>query len=72
MDKARHNAKDGLLIVEGYFDVLQLQKLNIYQAVAPMGTALTEDHLKALKRYTNRLVFVLTEMMREEKRCTLL
>ncbi len=57
MDKARHNAKDGLLIVEGYFDVLQLQKLNIYQAVAPMGTALTEDHLKALKRYTNRLVF---------------
>lgn len=22
-----------------------------------MGTALTEDHLKALKRYTNRLVF---------------
>ncbi|MFM8987810.1 MAG: DNA primase [Holophagaceae bacterium] len=57
MDKARHNAKEGLLIVEGYFDVLQLQKLNILQGVAPMGTALTEDHLKVLKRYTNRLIF---------------
>lgn len=57
MDKARHHAKEGLLIVEGYFDVLQLQKLNIYCAVAPMGTALTADHLQGLKRYTNRLIF---------------
>ncbi len=56
LDKARHNAKEGLLIVEGYFDVLQLQKLNIPQSVAPMGTALTEDQIDGIKKYTNRLI----------------
>ena len=54
--RAKGQMRDGALIVEGYFDVLQLQQQGIHQAVAPMGTSLTEEHLKALGRFTRRLV----------------
>jgi len=47
--------KDGALVVEGYFDVLQLHQHGIHQAVAPLGTALTDEHLKALVRFTRRV-----------------
>ena len=54
--RAKGQMREGALIVEGYFDVLQLQQQGIHQAVAPMGTSLTEEHLKALGRFTRRLV----------------
>lgn len=38
-------AKDRLLIVEGYFDVIGLASVGIDEAVAPNGTALTEAQL---------------------------
>jgi DNA primase len=53
--RAKGAMKDGALVVEGYFDVLQLHQHGIYQAVAPLGTALTEEHLKALGRFTRRV-----------------
>ena len=54
--RAKGAMKDGALVVEGYFDVLQLHQQGIHQAVAPLGTALTEDHLRALGRFTRRLI----------------
>ena len=54
--RAKGAMKDGALVVEGYFDVLQLHQHGIHQAVAPLGTALTEEHLKALSRFTRRVV----------------
>jgi DNA primase len=54
--RAKGAMKDGALVVEGYFDVLQLHQSGIHQAVAPLGTALTEDHLKALGRFTRRVI----------------
>ncbi len=54
--RAKGAMKDGALVVEGYFDVLQLHQNGIHQAVAPLGTALTEDHLKALGRFTRRVI----------------
>ena len=45
-------------IVEGYFDVISLYRLGIYGAVAPMGTSLTENHVRFLKRYTKSPVLV--------------
>lgn len=54
--RAKGSAKEGLLVVEGYFDVLQLQQSGITQAVAPLGTALTEEHLKLAARFTKRLI----------------
>jgi DNA primase len=53
--RAKGAMKDGALIVEGYFDVLQLHQHGIHQSVAPLGTALTEEHLKILGRYTRRV-----------------
>lgn len=54
--RAKGAMKDGALVVEGYFDVLQLHQHGLHQAVAPLGTALTEEHLKALGRFTRRVI----------------
>ncbi|SDG40728.1 DNA primase [Roseospirillum parvum] len=37
-----------VVVVEGYMDVIALARHGIREAVAPLGTALTESHLKAL------------------------
>lgn len=44
------------IICEGYTDVTGFARAGIRHAVATCGTALTDDHLKLLKRFTNRLV----------------
>jgi len=44
-------------IVEGYFDVIACQLSGI-PAVAPLGTALTEEHLIKLRKYAQRFVLV--------------
>ncbi len=44
------------IICEGYTDVTGFGRAGILNAVATCGTALTDDHLKLLKRFTNRLV----------------
>ena len=55
LHRAKGHLRDGALVVEGYFDVLQLHQQGVQQAVAPLGTALTEAHLTMLGRYTKRL-----------------
>ena len=47
--------QEKLIIVEGQMDVLGLAKLNMPIGVATSGTALTEDHVKTLKRYTENI-----------------
>lgn len=44
------------IIVEGYMDVLSLYQQGITNVVAPLGTALTEQHGKLLRRYTDRVI----------------
>ncbi|MFQ3263553.1 MAG: DNA primase [Polaribacter sp.] len=46
-----------LIMVEGYMDVIALAQYGIANAVATLGTALTENHLQKLFRYTSELVF---------------
>ncbi|MBX3020248.1 MAG: DNA primase [Bdellovibrionales bacterium] len=58
-----HSAKfirseDEAIVVEGYMDWLALAKASINNIVATLGTALTTDHAKALKRYTNRALLL--------------
>ncbi|MEK7881030.1 MAG: DNA primase [Deltaproteobacteria bacterium] len=46
--------KEGFaIIVEGYFDLLSLRKAGFANSVATMGTALTLEHLRNIKRYAN-------------------
>ena len=45
-------SEDGVIIMEGYFDVISAQAHGDENAVASCGTALTPDHVKLLSRYT--------------------
>ncbi len=44
------NSARGLIVAEGYMDVIALSRAGFTHAVAPMGTALTEDQLDLLWR----------------------
>lgn len=44
------NPARGLIVVEGYMDVIALSRAGFRHAVAPMGTALTEEQLDLLWR----------------------
>jgi DNA primase len=46
------------LVVEGYFDLLALYSQGIHQVVAPLGTALTLNHIRLLSRLAPAAVLV--------------
>jgi DNA primase len=48
----------GVVVVEGYTDVILLHQAGVGNAVATCGTALTPEHVKLLRRYTDRLALV--------------
>ena len=43
-------------IVEGYFDVLSLNKLGYANSVSPSGTALTYQQLESVSKYTSKIL----------------
>ena len=45
-------SEDAIVIVEGYMDMVTLYQAGIKNCVATMGTALTEEHAKLIKRMT--------------------
>ena len=47
-------SKQNMLICEGYMDVISLYENNIKTAVAPLGTALTENQLTLSWKYVNK------------------
>ena len=50
---------DRVVIVEGYLDVIALHQSGYANCVSPMGTAINEDQLRYLKKYTRRIVLAL-------------
>lgn len=50
---------DAAIIVEGYMDVMIPHQAGFRNVVAPMGTALSEAHLKQLQRLTHRYILAL-------------
>jgi DNA primase len=44
------------IVCEGYTDVIGMARVGLGRAVAPCGTSLTEDHVKLLTRFGNRIV----------------
>jgi DNA primase len=61
LDRARKTirSQDQVVIVEGYMDVIGLHQAGFPNAVSPMGTALTEQQLRQIKRLTRRIVLAL-------------
>ena len=48
----RQRPVDHIIIVEGYLDVIALYEYGFHNVVASLGTALTQDQAKLLRRYT--------------------
>jgi DNA primase len=61
LDRARKpiRAANQAVIVEGYLDVIALHQAGYENVVSPMGTALTEEQLRLLKRFSRRIVLAL-------------
>jgi DNA primase len=57
LDKAKNEArqKDSILLVEGNMDVIAASQAGIKNVMAVSGTALTEDQIKIIKRYTSNI-----------------
>jgi DNA primase len=47
---------DTVIICEGYTDVIGFHQIGLTNAVATCGTALTEEHVKMLKRFASKVV----------------
>ena len=46
------------LVVEGYMDVVTLAAAGVDTAVATLGTAMTDEHARLLRRYTDRAILL--------------
>lgn len=49
-------ARDQLLVVEGYMDAIAAQAAGFENTVATMGTALTEEHVNIISRFTKNVI----------------
>ena len=61
LDRARKaiRSADQVVIVEGYLDVISPQQAGFENVVSPMGTALTENQMRLIKRFTRKIVMAL-------------
>lgn len=61
LDRARQHItpQSSFVMVEGQLDALRCYTEGVQTAIAPQGTAITEDQLNLLRRYTTRLEVLL-------------
>ena len=61
LDMARREirSQDQVVIVEGYLDVIGPYQAGFQNCVSPMGTALTEDQFRLIKRYSRKIILAL-------------
>lgn len=55
LNYAKNNCQDRLILCEGNIDVISLHEAGFENAVATLGTAITSDHARLIKRYTERV-----------------
>jgi DNA primase len=56
--KGEMRKREKAVVVEGYMDAMALHEAGIKNTVATLGTALTRDHLLALRRHAPTVVFL--------------
>ena len=61
IDRARMTRKDAdpFVLVEGQLDAIRCHSAGIPGAIAAQGTAVTEEHMQQLRRFTQRLIVFL-------------
>ncbi|HEU5091083.1 MAG TPA: DNA primase, partial [Nitrospira sp.] len=47
-----------VIVVEGYFDAIALHQAGLTHTVATLGTALTAEHIQALRRFADQVVLL--------------
>ncbi len=59
-DRARETIRRSktAIIVEGYMDCIACHQAGVTNAVATLGTAMTEDHVRFLRRFAEKVVLV--------------
>lgn len=73
MDHARTHLKEGdsFLLVEGQLDAIRCWSVGLHTAIAPQGTALTEEQLHLLRRYDPKSVECLLDGDRAGRKAAL-
>lgn len=56
LNYAKNHASDGLILCEGYMDVIALHAAGFQNAVATLGTAITPEQARLMKKYTDKVV----------------
>ena len=56
LNYAKNSDEDTLIICEGYMDVIALHANGFTNAVATLGTAITSEHARIIKRYASKAV----------------
>ena len=53
---ARHACEESLILCEGYMDVIALHSAGFTNAIATLGTAITQDQARLMSRYTKKVI----------------
>lgn len=53
---AKTSSRQGLILAEGYMDVIALHQAGFDNAVATLGTALTDEQARIISQYTDRVI----------------
>ena len=56
MNFSKREKLENVIIVEGYMDAIALQKFGFNNAVSSLGTALTENQARLIKKYTDNVI----------------
>lgn len=56
LNYAKNTKRPNMILVEGNIDVITLHQAGFDNTIATMGTALTEEHIRILEKYTQELV----------------
>lgn len=53
---AKNSSEESFILCEGYMDVIAMHSAGFTNAVATLGTAVTSEHARIIKRYTSKAV----------------
>ena len=53
---ARHSCEESMILCEGYMDVIALHSYGFTNAVATLGTAITQEQARIMSRYTKKVI----------------
>ncbi len=56
LNYAKNHCEDGFILCEGYMDVIALHAAGFQNAIATLGTAITSDQARLLKKYAGKVL----------------